>query len=577
MGLGLEALARIGGHAALGFASIEAYALERCDRSATWTRVSRRLAIRAQGLPQLRGALISGQTSWSMGVEIAKVATPEDEAHWLLISGRCTVARFRALVKELRGSDGDGTTEEEGQELCTLTVTANREETWLWECAKMLFRHIEGGTTSDLVECVVAEATSSLMGLVPKDAADPNDLAPSYDAQNAWNRQLAKYREEAERLCDGRLLSRKDTGIGANDHEVPDFTGSPESIDRILRQISGELAARDVVVGELAERFWSANGWRRLGYATEAQYARERLGAGTTFINDRRQLACRLSRLPYVKRALEEGHIGYEAARVVAGVAAPATDAAWAERARGRTLVQLGEDVRVAELVSRVELRAVVEPPSDELVAEARALETAVVTGALFRENAAPPTLGRKFAGDTTTRNDTKDATSRKSDDSSLWTSFTEARRAPSEVRSRARDVIRLRIRPEIRQMYRGVERLYLRHQPRPMSFIQFICLTFIKTWARELPAIAYAHIYARDGLRCTNPTCTRRDCTPHHVRFRAHGGGDEPENLTTLCVWCHLEGVHLGRISVTGEAPNLTWSIGEHTVVRRRERQRAA
>src|SRR5690349_19736370 len=85
-GLGLDALARSGGHAALGFASIEAYALERCDRSATWTRVSRRLAAGVEELPQLRRALICGQISWSMGLEIAKVATPRDEAHWLQIS-----------------------------------------------------------------------------------------------------------------------------------------------------------------------------------------------------------------------------------------------------------------------------------------------------------------------------------------------------------------------------------------------------------------------------------------------------------------------------------------------------------
>ena len=125
--------------------------------------------------------------------------------------------------------------------------------------------------------------------------------------------------------------------------------------------------------------------------------------------------------------------------------------------------------------------------------------------------------------------------------------------------------------------MYRGVERLYLRHQPRPTSFLQFICLTFIKTWACELPAVAYAHIYARDGLRCTNPTCTRRDCTPHHVRFRAHGGGDEPENLTTLCSWCHLEGVHGGRISVAGRSPQLEWHIGQHTTIIGRDRRSTA
>jgi hypothetical protein len=65
IGLGLDALARTGGHAALGFASIEVYARERCERSATWTRVSRRLATRVERLPILRRALIFGRTSSS--------------------------------------------------------------------------------------------------------------------------------------------------------------------------------------------------------------------------------------------------------------------------------------------------------------------------------------------------------------------------------------------------------------------------------------------------------------------------------------------------------------------------------
>jgi hypothetical protein len=85
--------------------------------------------------------------------------------------------------------------------------------------------------------------------------------------------------------------------------------------------------------------------------------------------------------------------------------------------------------------------------------------------------------------------------------------------------------------------------------------------VSFIETWIRALPPVAYAEIYARDGLRCTNPLCTRRDCQPHHNRFRAHGGGDEPENLTTLCTWCHLEGVHGGRIAVPRTASSGTWA----------------
>jgi hypothetical protein len=71
------------------------------------------------------------------------------------------------------------------------------------------------------------------------------------------------------------------------------------------------------------------------------------------------------------------------------------------------------------------------------------------------------------------------------------------------------------------------------------------------------------------------NPFCTRRDCTPHHVTFRAHGGDDSDDNLVTLCTWCHLEGVHRGRFTVTRENGVLVWRFGSHTVVKGRRRIR--
>lgn len=64
---------------------------------------------------------------------------------------------------------------------------------------------------------------------------------------------------------------------------------------------------------------------------------------------------------------------------------------------------------------------------------------------------------------------------------------------------------------------------------------------------------------------------------TPHHVRFRSQGGGDEDTNLTSPCVWCHLSGIHEGRLEVTGPAPVLKWRIAGHTVIDGRTRQRAA
>jgi hypothetical protein len=119
-----------------------------------------------------------------------------------------------------------------------------------------------------------------------------------------------------------------------------------------------------------------------------------------------------------------------------------------------------------------------------------------------------------------------------------------------------------------------------------PVSFTHFLCENLCRIW---LPAIrrerltesgaepAYFGIYRRDAFRCTSPVCLRRDVTPHHLRFRAHGGGDEPENLTSLCVWCHLHGIHEGRLSAEPCAERIRWRIGRSGRLQVDGRQRTA
>src|SRR3954471_2225866 len=96
----LEALARCGGHHELGFASVEGYALERCERSARWVQGSRSLARRLAGLPAIRRALLRGEIGFCMAQTIAGVAGAEDEKLWLEESRRRTVREMRALVRE---------------------------------------------------------------------------------------------------------------------------------------------------------------------------------------------------------------------------------------------------------------------------------------------------------------------------------------------------------------------------------------------------------------------------------------------------------------------------------------------
>ena len=74
---------------------------------------------------------------------------------------------------------------------------------------------------------------------------------------------------------------------------------------------------------------------------------------------------------------------------------------------------------------------------------------------------------------------------------------------------------------------------------------------------------VAYGQIYLRDRYRCTSPVCHRQDVTPHHLTFRSAGGSDEDDNVAAVCTWCHLFGIHGGRIRAGGTAQQIHWELG--------------
>ena len=114
---------------------------------------------------------------------------------------------------------------------------------------------------------------------------------------------------------------------------------------------------------------------------------------------------------------------------------------------------------------------------------------------------------------------------------------------------------------------------------PAGMSWLRFLCLSVWRAWQHLAGAdVAYSHIYGRDRHRCTIPVCNRRDVTPHHLRFRSAGGGDEDDNVASVCSWCHLQGIHGGRIRASGTARLIHWEFGAPSapclVVHGRERR---
>lgn len=56
--------------------------------------------------------------------------------------------------------------------------------------------------------------------------------------------------------------------------------------------------------------------------------------------------------------------------------------------------------------------------------------------------------------------------------------------------------------------------------------------------------------VYERDNWRCKNCRSSS-GLHIHHIVFKSQQGPDELWNLVTLCSFCHLEGVHRGKLDV--------------------------
>jgi hypothetical protein len=373
----------------LGFSSLGAYVVERCERSVRWAEGARALARRLEALPELRRRVAMGNVSWSMAEVLARVATPADEARWLERAECRTVRQVRALVAEASGSgededeDADVRLQCDASEACTLTCTVPREDAWLFEATRCLLEQLGECSPVAQSDALLAEAQSTLLALLPRGVLDLEGM-PSGDAkQRCWLEQLRRWHAEAEVLCESDILGGLLSGRAASSEPAPALrsvvieaalgmaslsqasgmssgtasgtsrTSSATMLDREVRALSTALARHELELSQLALRLHRADGWRRLGYASEAQYARERLGMSRSSLRARRTLALRLERLPTVAAALAAAHIGVEAALQLVRIATRKTEAAWVMRAQRRTIKHLREEVAAALVAVR--------------------------------------------------------------------------------------------------------------------------------------------------------------------------------------------------------------------------------
>ena len=530
-----------------GFASLEAYALERCERGGRWALESAGMARRLVDRPVLRAALLAGELSWSMTDLLSRHGSATDDARLVEKAKQSTV---RAMRAELRATGAEVQEPDEPEPRRSLTMTVPTLDAWTFAFIRTLARAVTGSASTDaLVEGLLGEGLIALQNLAPLAAdVDLPERETAARLAAEWRALLEAWRAEAELEAEHRVPRDVVPPDPLPDAPLPT---SPLALDAEIRRLSADLARRDLELGDVALRFFAADGWRRLGWASERQYLRERIGVSHASLKGRMTLARRAGRVPELAEAVAAGRIRYEAASLVARVATPDTAKEWLARAEARSLKHLREEVDLSETLARIENDAsLLSPPEEAIVDDVAALEAYVLSGATRPELL--PRASQMSA----------DAESQASKPAESQMSAAPANEDLLRPGAGHR-TIHLEMREDLYVAWKDLEDRFQRSGI-PGTLVSFLCAAFWQTWKDSFDSdVAYADIYARDRFRCSSPVCNCRDITPHHLLYRSHGGTDDPENVASLCLHCHLDGIHAGRIQADPPASHIRWRIG--------------
>ena len=123
-----------------------------------------------------------------------------------------------------------------------------------------------------------------------------------------------------------------------------------------------------------------------------------------------------------------------------------------------------------------------------------------------------------------------------------------------------ATTTLQVRVSEDVARLWREVEALHASLTVEG-SFIAFLVRAVLRAWRGVVAGrVAYDDVYLRDRWKCASPVCRSTNVTPHHLRFRSRGGGEERSNLVSLCETCHLSLVHGGKLRVVRVGGELEW-----------------
>src|SRR5690606_15245459 len=196
----------------------------------------------------------------------------------------------------------------------TLTLTIPADDLWWFHAAEVVFQRLTASRSRALFfECLLAEALDTL----PLAGPSP-DETERQQRLDRWRAQLAAWRLEAEQLCEAqRMKLHSPAEVYRTIPKGELASWSSERLDAHIVELALRLRQRDHQLGLLAIELQRHEVWLRLGFASAAHYARERLGVSMSLLEKRRALAGRLIRLPELQAAVARGELGHSAALLI--------------------------------------------------------------------------------------------------------------------------------------------------------------------------------------------------------------------------------------------------------------------
>src|SRR5919197_4229375 len=116
---------------------------------------------------------------------------------------------------------------------------------------------------------------------------------------------------------------------GAVSEPTPARHADPHFLQQELLRLCRKREKWDAVFGHLAMVCRRTEAWDPLGFASFGHYCEERLGMSERAVQQRASLERRLYALPSLRRAMSEGRVSYEKARILARYAQAGSLDSW--------------------------------------------------------------------------------------------------------------------------------------------------------------------------------------------------------------------------------------------------------